>query len=270
MFSNASFSLIPEPVHSRSYRTPGRRHSGKPFGGGGYGPAPGFPVSRHPIHRRRPRRGRDRPADRRPRATSSRPPSAKTPTEPTRAYTRALRSLPPGSMAADGLFEPRTRDLADRRRRNFNARTRAELRHGARAPCRDAIGNQLSNIRSAGRARRQCADETTRIRALGMQKTAQFTCSSLALGTMQPRTMQARIAVLAGVVGLLWVLAMAALEPAAVPALVAIISLVAFVWAGVAFLNPTWGPLPTRRAGAIVFAAGIGLFIAAGTGFCRW
>lgn len=97
-----------------------------------------------------------------------------------------------------------------------------------------------------------------------------FTFNSQALCTMQPGKLQTRIAVLAGVVGLLWVLAVAAREPAAVRVLVATISLMASVWAVVAFINPTWGPLPTRRAGTMVLAASIGLFVATGTGFCRW
>ena len=78
--------------------------------------------------------------------------------------------------------------------------------------------------------------------------------------------MQTRIAIGSGVVGLVVVMVVAVLNPAAVRTLLAAVALVAFVWSGVAFLNPTWGPLPSRTAGVVTLVAGIALWVAA----CRW
>lgn len=82
--------------------------------------------------------------------------------------------------------------------------------------------------------------------------------------------MQTRIAVVAGIVGTLWVLVAATLNPTAVQVLVTTVSIVAFVWAGVAFINPTWGPLSTRSTSALVLAAAICLFVVANAGVWRW
>lgn len=88
---------------------------------------------------------------------------------------------------------------------------------------------------------------------------------------MDGKGMQARIALVAGGVGILAVLLVAALAPAAVQALLVTISLVAFVWAAVAFVNPAWGPLPSRKVGTLVLVAGIGLFfVGGGVGSCHW
>lgn len=78
--------------------------------------------------------------------------------------------------------------------------------------------------------------------------------------------MQTRIALGFGVVGLVVVMVVAVLNPAAVRTLLAVVALVAFVWSAVAFLNPTWGPLPSRTAGVVALVAGIALWVAA----CRW
>ena len=82
--------------------------------------------------------------------------------------------------------------------------------------------------------------------------------------------MQTRIAVVTGVVGLSGVLVVAAVNATALRVLLPAISLVAFVWAAVAFINPAWGPLPSRTVGAWVLVAGIGLLVASSTGSCRW
>lgn len=66
---------------------------------------------------------------------------------------------------------------------------------------------------------------------------------------MDGKRMQARIALVAGGVGILAVLLVAALAPAAVRALLVTISLVAFVWAAVAFVNPAWGPFAEQEGG---------------------
>ena len=82
--------------------------------------------------------------------------------------------------------------------------------------------------------------------------------------------MQTRIAVATGIVGTLWVLVAAMLNPAAIQVLLTTVSLVALVWAGVAFFNPAWGPLSTRSTGALVLVTALGLLVVATAGSCPW
>ena len=76
--------------------------------------------------------------------------------------------------------------------------------------------------------------------------------------------MQTQVAIVASSLGLLGGLVVAVLQPAAVPALLVTVSLIALAWAGIAFINPRWGPLPSRTAAAWVFVVGVVLLSAGG------
>ena len=69
-----------------------------------------------------------------------------------------------------------------------------------------------------------------------------------------------------GVGGHPGVLVVAVLDAGALRVLLAATALLAFIWAAVAFINPAWGPLPSRTVGASALVTGIEFFVASGTG----